>query len=162
MNTPDSYAFPQCYIDIRPYRTSQHISLDIARHLPRRAIVGPVAIVTDEPLILLSVLKRRWSKVIREVERQYASTLQSDKKKALDREITRLKAYTFTASLTKRPDARIILATARDVPTVLPYPTLYATTPLCHTELLELCNHITPGGLLVCYTDWPEIQTAFT
>jgi len=63
------------YVDTRIVETTEQLSLDLARHLPQRLAVGPAVIVADKPTILLPVIRKRWMRIIREVERQRSSTL---------------------------------------------------------------------------------------
>jgi hypothetical protein len=76
---------PAWYMDIRKAETSEHMSLDLTRHLPRRLMVGTAIIVSDRPDILLPVIRKRWMRVIREVQRQLSSTLDRAKKHELTR-----------------------------------------------------------------------------
>jgi hypothetical protein len=149
---------PEWFIDIRACTTPEQISLDLVRHLPRRAAVGLVAVIADRPTVLLSVVKKRWSTIIREVQRQYSSTLQKDKKEGLRRELERLQAYTFSTDAKRTPFTNILFATTKEVSVDDTFSTIYLTMPLPHGILLPLMRHLRPQGLLVTYTGWPDIS----
>lgn len=141
------------YLDIRHASTSDKISLDLSRHLPKRAAIGPVAIIADRPLVLLSVVKKRWTRVIHEVERQYASTLDRAKKESLRQELARLRAYRFGAnSLKDVPVDILFLASGQLLPDAA-YPTIYLTVPIAYENLSGIISHLQPGGVLVIYGD---------
>ena len=93
MTTPNN-AFPW-YTEHRA-APPEKITLDLSRHLQRRITVGPVVIITDRPSVTLPVLRKRWMRLITEVERQYASTLEHRKKHSLRHELARLRACTFS------------------------------------------------------------------
>jgi hypothetical protein len=141
------------YIDIRHIASSNKISLDLSRHLPARAAAGPVAIIADRPLVLLSVIKKRWVKIIYEVERRYASTLDRAKKQHLKAELERLRAYRFSAnSLKPAPVDILFLASTQLLPHTI-YPTIYLTTPIEYERLSYVLSHLKPGGVLVIYSE---------
>ena len=146
---------PDWFIDIRQV-TPKRISLDLARHLPRRAAVGPVAVVTERPPVLLSVVKKRWSIIIREVQRQYSSTLQAAKKEGLRLELDRLRSYSFAIASKRTASTHILFSTLSEIRTDDHFATIYLTIPLSHPQLLGLMGHLSPQGFLVTYTGWPE------
>lgn len=149
---------PNWFIDIRPFKSSEHLSLDLTRHLPRRAAVGPVAVITDRPGVLLSVIRKRWSYVIREVQRQYSSTLQASKKEGLKRELVRLSSYQFAVAAKRSAATNILFAQPDQLTAGDHFDTLYLTIPLPHQQLLPLTQYLNPCGFLVSYVGWPEIS----
>ena len=148
---------PEWFIDIRQLTSPDQISLDLSRHLPRRAAVGPVAVIAERPTVLLSVIKKRWSTIIREVQRQYSSTLQPTKKEGLLREINRLRSYQFAIAPKRTETTDILFAAIDELRFDDSFMTIYLTIPLGHEELLPLMSHIKPKGFLVTYTGWPEL-----
>lgn len=138
------------YVDVRRVAHPNKISLDLTRHLPSRAAIGPVAIVTERPLVLLSVIKKRWGRIIYTAERQYASTLDQEKRKSLQNELTRLHSYSFGANSLKAVDI-LFLASGRLLPDTT-YHTIYLHT-LEESHLPYVIAHLKPDGLLVMYTD---------
>jgi hypothetical protein len=149
---------PDWFIDIRRLTSPEHISLDLSRHLPRRAAVGPIAVIADRPTVLLSVIKKRWTVVIREVQRQYSSTLQPNKKEGLRRELARLHGYTFATASKRTAKTDILFATPAELLVDDRFATIYLTIPLAYEQLMPLMDHLDPGGFLVTYTGWPDLQ----
>jgi len=145
------------YVDVRSYTKTDELSYDISQHLPRRLSVGPVVVIADNPAVFLSVMRKRLAKLLYELERQRASTLDRNKRGGLDRELLRLRAARFTA----KSSARVANP---DVLCVAPYDlgvrlaectTLYVTATLSFPQLQACLTMLRPGGLLVVYGDWP-------
>lgn len=61
------------YVELRD--TTSATSWDIARHLFARQLNGNVAVVADNPVALLSAVKKQWARLERQVQRERASTL---------------------------------------------------------------------------------------
>jgi len=146
---------PDWFIDIRHIQP-QRISLDLARHLPRRASVGPVAVIAERPTVLLSVVKKRWSIIIREVQRQYSSTLQAAKKEGLRRELERLRNYQFAIASKRNAATNILFSTLCELQVGDQFATIYLTVPTTHPQLSALMKHLAPKGFLITYTSWPD------
>jgi hypothetical protein len=158
MNSSGSSCGPRWFVDARPAATTDHMSLDLARHLPRRLSVGPAIIVTDRPAVLLSVVRKRWVKIIREVIRQRASTLDPQKKAGLARELEHLQTCRFTVKTFKQsPTADCFFVSPAQLGKGLPpcYPTLYVTTWLSAKGLLDAASNLPLSGLIVAYGEWP-------
>ena len=141
------------HIDVRPFHNSEKISLDLCRLLPRRALVGPVAVVCDRPVILLSVIKKRWSKIIREVEKQCSSTLEPLKKEGLKRELSHVTNCRFTSDPLKPADIRF---TSTEQILAHAYDTICLASRVATDDLARLLTSLHPLGLLVAYHDWDE------
>lgn len=145
------------YLDIRSFDTSEKASLDISRHLPRRVRVGPVAIIADRPVIFLSVLKKRWSKIIAEVQRQYASTLDARKKASLHTELRLLERLSF-ALMSKNPSADVAVAELTELSLLAHYQTIYIYTDPDPATLKKIRqDHLSAHGLIVAYTRDPKL-----
>lgn len=141
---------PDYQVDVRHVTHANKISLDLTRHLPARAAIGPVAIITERPLVLLSVVKKRWSRIIYDAERRYASTLGRSKRQELQKELARLQSYTFSANSLKAVDI-LFLASGQLLPDIT-YHTIYLhTSETAH--LPYIISHLKSGGLLVTYAD---------
>lgn len=140
------------YLDIRSFDSTEKSSLDISRHLPARARVGSIVIITDRPAVFLSVLRKRWSKIIGEVRRQHASTLDKRKKQGLHTELCMLERLSF-ALITKQPSADVVFADLRDLPLLGKYHTIYIYTDPSPQEIKLLAReHLKPNGLITAYT----------
>ena len=141
----------QGYIDVRSALTSEQISLDLARHLPRRLSTGPAVIITEKPALLLPVLRKRWMRIIREVERQRSSTLIREKRQALEYELQRLRSFRFSANPGNGPADVLLIGLPHSLPTSFKYSTLYVATVLAHEPLQALLATVPHEVLLVIY-----------
>ncbi len=145
------------YLDIRSFDTSEKASLDISRHLPRRVRIGPVAIIADRPIIFLSVLRKRWTKIIAEVQRQYASTLDARKKASLHAEVQLLEKMSFSL-MRKDPHTGVAVADLTDLPLLQHYQTIYMYDDPDPETLKKIRDdHLSTHGLIVAYTRNPKL-----
>jgi hypothetical protein len=147
------------YIDSRPFVSSDKMSLDLTRQLPQRALLGPVVILSGRPVVMLAVVKKRWTKIIREVERQYSATLNRQKKDCLQSELQRLRDYIFSAN-EYNPSANIFFISPIHAARTPFCKSLYLTDPLPPEQLLAAAKRLRPGGLLVSYADSERALTA--
>src|SRR5581483_3671708 len=83
-------------VEERRIRQARDVSADIAQSLVRRAVVGPVAILTAEPVPFLSGLGRRWATLIRQLEVKQSMTLDADKRAALAMQIAEMRSDRFS------------------------------------------------------------------
>ncbi len=142
------------YIEKRIIGTPEKISLDLARHLPQRSLVGVVVIVTSRPTVMLPVLRKRWMKVIREVERQHSSTLDRRKRESLRQELVRLQQVTFAVNTAYlAAPAGVIFTSPEHLSSLGEYQTLYVLEPLTSVQADDLLGHLTPRGLIVTYCE---------
>lgn len=82
------------------HRTISHnlpLSKDLARHMYDRYIYGKIAVVTNNPVALLSSVRKQWLRLIRLAERERASTLDQRRKYELDQTIWQMRNISFTA-----------------------------------------------------------------
>ncbi|MEK7152896.1 MAG: hypothetical protein AAB834_03040 [Patescibacteria group bacterium] len=149
---------PTWYIDIREPQTSEHISLDLTRHLPRRLAVGPAVIVSDRPAILLPVIRKRWMKVIREVERHLSSTLDPWKKCELACELERMRSFCFTTDISAAQTDALIIAPFQTVCDLPYYSTLYILASLTPDQFLSIISYALPSSLVAVYGEWTEYE----
>ena len=69
---------------------------DLARHLYTRMYYGKVVIVAAKPTSLISVLRKRWLKLARNVQRERASTLHAARIKELSGIVSHMYGLEFT------------------------------------------------------------------
>jgi len=142
------------YVDTRTTETSEAMSLDMTRHLPQRLAVGPAVIVTDEPHKLLPVIRKRWMRIIREVERYRSSTLDRQKRSGLERDITRMLSLKFSTKL-QDPHADVLVITPAQTVCELPaHHTLYIAANLTPDQFDAVLEHTELGSVVVVYGDW--------
>jgi hypothetical protein len=144
------------YIDVRTADSSDQISFDLAHHLPRRLSAGQIIIVADNPQVFLSVIRKRWMKILRDVETQRSSTIDRLKRTGLQYEVEQMRNCKVSAKAPQvTPDARIHCITPLQLREVLPaYQTLYIVATL-NRELLEMAlSSLQPNGLIILYGRW--------
>jgi hypothetical protein len=144
------------YIDIRSTETSDQLSYDLTNHLPRRLAAGKVIIVADNTKVFLSVIRKRWMKLLYEVECQRSSTLDKLKKEALQFEADQMKACTFASKPPSAlPNARVYCLTPEQLAGGFPaFMTVYITTPLSRAQVSAAAGSLADGGLAVLYGPW--------
>lgn len=144
------------YIDVRTTETSEQMSYDLVLHLPRRLEAGRVVVLTENTKVFLSVIRKRWMKLLREVECQRSSTLNAFKKEALQFEATQMRSCRFASKPPPIiPNARVYCLTPDGLPADFPsFMTLYITVPLSAEEIANASRSLSPGGLVVIYGPW--------
>lgn len=143
----------QWYVDIRNIDSIEKISLDLVRHLEQRVKVGAVLIIHPEPTSILPALKKRWLHLCREVEKQRASTLDKDKKRALSIELSKLRNYTFCCN-NRNPDADVVVAPACSrVQYTAPFATLYIASHMSIEQFACLLEKAAMQTVIVLYDD---------
>lgn len=149
--TSASHPSNHWYLDVRHAETTEQISLDLTRHLPRRLSIGPVVVVTEAPLILLPVVRKRWMKIIREVETHRSSTIDRTKRRAFETEIQRMRSFVFTTKI-HHPHPDVLVITPTQTVCELPiYTTLYVISPLTEGQLSSVLAHAAPKSAIVVY-----------
>lgn len=143
----------QWYIDVRSTETSDQLSQDLTHHLPRRLAAGRVVVLTDNTKVFLSVIRKRWMRLLYEVECQRSSTLDRERKAALQYEVNQMKSCRFASKPpTETANGQVYFLTPAQMPRDFPdYMTLYITVPLSSPELDTTTASLTAGGLVVVY-----------
>lgn len=147
-------ASPRWYMDARATQTSEAMSLDLTRHLPQRLAVGPAIIVTDTPSKLLPVIRKRWMRIVREVERYRSCTLDHQKRYGLERDLQRMKSLKFSTKLTDLHADVLVITPAQTVCELPPHHTLYIAAELTPDQFDAAIEHTQLGSVVVVYGDW--------
>jgi hypothetical protein len=158
-----TYDLPTWQLDHRATETSEQASLDLTRHLPRRLAVGHVVIVSERPEVQLSVVRKRWMKIVQEVNRQFASTLNAQKKNSLQKELEHMQQCRFTLKpFSQEPAADCYFADPAHLVEHLPpsYRTIYLTNWLPLDQLRHAISNLVASGLIVGYGGWPADHEA--
>jgi hypothetical protein len=129
------------------------LSKDLAKHIPTRLLNGKIAIVTDQPIALLSSVRKQWVKLIRQAQRERSSVLGKRYKLNLDHNIERLQDTMFTAKPPiQDPVGDISFATVEQFLLAPPICyTLYLTCDVSKREQHMLASWMPPLGLVVVY-----------
>ncbi|HSX17372.1 MAG TPA: hypothetical protein VLH86_04700 [Patescibacteria group bacterium] len=144
------------YIDVRTADTSDQISFDLTQHVPRRLAAGKTLIIADNTKVFLSVIRKRWMKLLYEVECQRSSTLDKLKREALQYEVDQMRNCRFASKTpTQIPDANVYCLAPAELPSSFPpYMTLYITVPLLAPQVTQATESLSAGGLVVLYGPW--------
>ena len=140
------------YIEHRA-KGSSTISEDLAKHLYTRALQGNAAVVTDNPVAMLSSVRKQWLKIERHLRRERSSTLNASKILELTHQITRMQTIRFTAKPPKDdPMGDVQFATIEDW---MAWPpecrTFYVTTSITSEQLHLVTSWMREDGVVVIY-----------
>jgi hypothetical protein len=125
---------------------SQHLALHIREHAPQ----GKVAVVADRPAELLAATRKQWFKVIRQVQRERASTLNGVRIAELMRQITWMQELAFTSKAPEdQLEADITFATADDFVRIPPVCRCIYVTYTFEREKLHMLTAWMPRNSLV-------------
>jgi len=84
------------YIE-RRLKGSSTISEDLAKHLYTRASQGNAVVVADNPVAMISSVRKQWLKIERHLRRERSSTLNASNILELTHQITSMQTIRFTA-----------------------------------------------------------------
>lgn len=142
------------YTEQREISDKNLLSWDLAHHLYMRSPHDKIIVVTDKPAKLLSATRKQWFKLIRQVTRQRASTLNAARSAELTNQISYMQSLRFSA---KRPgdylDAEVTFATAEDLIRATPVCRIaYITSDITQEKLHMLTSWMPEGGVVVIYS----------
>lgn len=129
------------------------LSWQLATHIAARGSQGKVAIVAGKPMALLAATRKQWFGLIRLMERELLSTLNSDRKEQIEMSLAWMRQLKFSA---KPPqdvlDADITFATAEDFVCTPPdCQVVYVTYNFEREQLHMLTSWMPPHGRVVIY-----------
>ncbi len=143
----------ELYTEQRSINGKSLLSWDLAHHLYLRSAHDKVIVVTDKPVDLLAATRKQWLKLMRQVLRQRASTLNTVRSLELTEQISYMQNLRFSA---KRPqeylDADVTFATAEDFIKIAPIcRTAYITCKIEREKLHMLTSWMPKNGVVVEY-----------
>jgi hypothetical protein len=144
----------QTYLDVRPATSKEQISLDLTRHLQYRLGTGSILIIADNPRIFLSVIRRRWKSLVREVAKQRSYTIDGRRRHLLAEEVERLQSFCFSSKPEAGADVLVITPEQAAQPSSA-YSTLYITTSL-EQDFMAIVRNLSTGGLIVAYGEYGD------
>ena len=123
------------YIERRSLATTS-VSRDIAHHLYARQLPGLIVIVTNRPEVFMASVSKQWASVIRQVERQMASTLNPSRREELIMAIHHMHALRFSIKPFTEDEVTGVLFMSEAQ--------CISSPPACHTMYLadELTNNV--------------------
>lgn len=144
------------YIDVRGPGSSDQHSLDLTMHLPRRLLAGQVVVVAENTKVFLSVIRKRWMRLLYDVEVQRSSTLDPLKRESLQAEVERMRACRFSAKPPHDTPAgtQVFFVKPHQLADIPEHMTFYIATPLTTQQILLGMERLRPGGLIVIYGEW--------
>lgn len=128
---------------------------DMARHMCARMYSGKIVIVADKPTGLLSSLRKQWLQLIRDLQKQRASTLDPTRINEITGRIAHMQQTRFAATWYKGDadfdfDYDVCIATADQLHHWPPeYKTMYVTSKLDREKLFMITTWMRPGSLVV-------------
>jgi hypothetical protein len=133
--------------------TCTNLSRDLAERICEHSISGKIAVITDKPTSLLSATKKQLAGLIRRLQRERASTLNSAKISDLNQQIVWAQRLSFTA---KEPgdflEATVTFGTVDSFARVPPLcSTLYVTHTLDKEKLYMLTGWMPKGSAVIIY-----------
>lgn len=153
----------QRYLETRTQiATSAAASSDLARHLLTRQHLGKTVVVTDKPLITMSVVRKYWLKLSRSLQRERASTLNAEKILQLTYDITHMQHMEFAArSFYENPYADVFFVTPSQLDQ-LPANcfNFYVVASLAEEQLRVALGQLPAQALVVDYSHDAATQTA--
>lgn len=148
------------YVERRSLYGKTPLCRDLAHHIYLNNVRGKVAIVANKPLELLSVTKKQWHILIRQLRRERSSTLDRTRIAELSQQIIRMENLKFTAKPPKDLlEADITFATAESFVRVPPEcPTVYVTYAFEKEKLHMLTSWMPRSGRVIIYEEGQRIS----
>ncbi|SRR6266568_9313220 len=129
------------------------LSADIAKHIAGRPPFGSVIVVSKQPTTLLASVRRQWLHIMRQTQRERASTLKADYILELTQKIAAMQRVRFSAkSPAEDPFATVLFATVEQLLEFAPgCQTMYVAAPTEKETLHKITSFMPEGGVVVIY-----------
>ena len=152
MKTGEGAALHGYYIERRSLAGTS-VSKDIAHHLYTRQLPGDVIIVTSRPEVFMASVSKQWSAVIKQVERQMASTLNAVRREELMIALAHMRSLRFSVKpFTEGERTGVVFMTQAQCMAEPPIcHTMYVTENAVQTDLQLTAGGLRAYGLLVLY-----------
>lgn len=141
------------YVEFWPVtHNTASIAGDIARHLQVRQSLGSAVILAQQPVILLSAVRKHWIKLSKLLQTERARTLDPLLRAALTQEIELMDKLRFVAKSPHAATADVFFVEPGDLGSSLPVScrTLYADT--ASVNIFEkLTQQIPSGSVIIQY-----------
>jgi hypothetical protein len=144
------------YFELRQkVNTRQNTSLaaDLATYLQARQHLGKTLMICDKPINTLAVVRKQWLKLARNLQKERASTLNTEKILRLTSTITHMHHMAFTAKSPEEQSSADVFFLEPQTQYTLPLNTysVFVTTPLQPHEADELMQQLPHNALVVDY-----------
>lgn len=129
------------------------LSRQLAEHILSHSTHRKIAVVTDRPAALLASTRKQWLRLIRLVERERSSTLNTARKERLEMQIAWMRQLKFTSKMPKDLlEADVTFATADDFVCTPPDCRIVYVTYSFEREKLHILTSWMPrNGVVVIY-----------
>ncbi len=144
------------YYEVRAMRmfgTPTPVASDIARHLQSRQYLGFTIVVCNNPLSMLSALRKQWLRLSRNLQKQRASTLNAEEILRFTHTIMHMQHLQFAIQPpAAETDAHIFFVTPEDLQELPPgCLSLYVTAPPKASQLRLWIEGLAKDALVVDY-----------
>lgn len=131
------------------------IAVDLARHLQQRQFLGPAVVVCDNPVAILSAVRKQWVMAMRRVQIKRASTLRAEEVARLSQAVTYMASMTFNARAPEAdPDCSVYFLQPSELTEPPPACfTLYIASRFGADAVEEFAARLPAGALCVVYGD---------
>jgi hypothetical protein len=143
------------YLEIRTITsTSTTVGSDLARHLLSRQHVGKTIIVCERPAIFMSVVRKYWFRLTRNLQNERSRTLNAEKILQLTYDITHMQRMNFAAKPFREYPRADVLFLAPDQLEQLPVncTSLYLLEPIDKDQLRAVLAQLSDRALVIDYT----------
>jgi len=136
---------------MRKVAEPKDVSLNIARDLKRRTEAGKALVVTERPIIGLSLIRKRWVQLVRDIQVARASTLNRWRREELSSQATRMEWTEFTATDYESFADVYIAEPSKSADLADQVATVYAATPMRDSRLKALLRKAEPDTVVIRY-----------
>ena len=153
----------QRYLETRTFApTSTSAAADLAQHLLTRQHLGKTVVVCDKPVVLISVVRKYWLRLTRAMQKERASTLNTERILQLTYDITHMQRMDFAArTFREDPRADVFFVTPDKLDNLPPNCfSLYVLEPLNVETLNTLIRQLPTMALVVDYSHCPAMTHA--
>ena len=152
----------QRYLETRTTDQTNTTAADVARHLRARQHLGTAVVICDKPVTAMSVTKKYWLKLARNLQKERASTLNVERILQLTHDITRMHHTEFAAKpYEESPHADVFFVTPDRVGELPPrcY-SLYILEDVDQATIARCIEQLPNRSLVIDYTHSPAVQHA--
>lgn len=145
--------FANWYVEIHPTQTGLEVTRRITKHMAVRIMTGNAVIVCDRPNVTLSVIKKRWNKILRLLENERAATSSKVKKADIKDYLATLESTQFFAAEPEERQASTVwLVTPDDLDRIPNSVTsVYVASDITKSQLLYWVRQIREEGSLMLF-----------
>ena len=153
----------QRYLETRTITsTSKTVGADLAQHLLTRQHLGKTVVICDKPVIFMSVVRKYWFRLARNLQKERSSTLNAEKILQLTHDITHMQHMEFSAkTASDHPGATVFFLTPEQI---VKLPTscfsLYILEAPMTEQLIRIIEQLPNASLVVDYSHDPILRHA--